>query len=136
MGKIPILCRQNWSCSRIEKSDWFATCSGIKALAPIVVIADAQSCCSGFGDNPPAQRLDLSRFALARQIALPPSGAGHSLKCPTDKLDRALHPAAILLRLALTRQFHQRRQLVQAGAQGAWIVCHDPHNSTTCPSLR
>jgi hypothetical protein len=111
-------------------------CSGINVSAPVVVVADAQSRCSGFGDDPPAQRLDLSRLALARQIALPPSGAGHGLKRPANKLDGAFHPGAILLRLTLPRQFHQRCKLVQAAAQSTWIVCHDPHNSTTCPSLR
>jgi hypothetical protein len=57
---------------------------------------------------------------------MPPSSAGNLLKRPANKLDGTLHPGAILLRPALPRQFHQRRQLVQAGAQGAWILCHYP----------
>ena len=99
-------------------------------LSPVVVVADAQPRRSGFGDDPPAQRFYLDRLALERRVALPPSGAGHSLKRPTDKLDRALHSGAILLRTAQPRQFHQRRQLVQAGAQGAWILCHYPPTGT------
>ena len=99
-------------------------------LSPVVVVADAQPRRSGFGDDPPAQRFYLDRLALERRVALPPSGAGHSLKRPTDKLDRALHSGAILLRPAQPRQFHQRRQLVQAGAQGAWILCHYPPTGT------
>jgi hypothetical protein len=111
-------------------------CSGIKVSAPVVVIADAQSRCSGFGDNPPAQRLDLDRLTLPRRVPLRPSGAGHSLKRPANKLDRTLHPSTILFRPALPRQFDQRCKLVQAVAQSTWIVCHDAHNSTTHPSLR
>jgi hypothetical protein len=101
-----------------------------KALSPVVVVADAQPRRSGFGDDPPAQRLDLGRLALARRVALPPSGAGNLLKRPADKLDGAFHSGAILLRPAQPRQFHQRRQLVQAGAQGAWILCHYPPTGT------
>src|SRR3954470_9016502 len=101
-----------------------------RALSSIVVVADAQPRRSGFGDDPPAQRLDLGRLALARRVALPPSGAGNLLKRPADKLDGAFHSGAILLRPAQPRQFHQRRQLVQAGAQGAWILCHYPPTGT------
>jgi DNA-binding transcriptional LysR family regulator len=38
----------------------------------------------------------LGCLALARRITMLPTKAGHSLKRPTDKLDRALHPCAIL----------------------------------------
>jgi len=107
-----------------------------RALLPVVVVADAQPRRSGFGNDQPAQRLDLGRLALERRIALPPSGAGHSLKRPANKLDRTLHSGAILLRPAQPRQFHQRRQPVQAGAQGAWIVCHDQPTGTVGEGFR
>jgi hypothetical protein len=77
-----------------------------RTLSPVVVVADAQPRRSGFLNDHPTQRLDLGRLALARRVAAPLTGAGHRLKRPANKLDRALHAGAILFRPALPRQFH------------------------------
>src|SRR3954447_9234584 len=83
-----------------------------RALSPVVVVADAPPRRSRFLNDPPAQRFDLRRLALARRVVAPLTGAGHRLKRPANKLDSALHAGAILFRPALPRQSHQRGQPV------------------------
>jgi hypothetical protein len=95
-----------------------------RLLFPVVVVADAQPRPSGVLNDPSAQHRNLSRLALARLgTGLLPK-PGNLLKGAADKLDRALN-AGVILRLDRLRQFHQRCQLVQAGAQGVKIVRHN-----------
>src|SRR3954447_5287666 len=83
-----------------------------KALSPVVVVADAQPRRSGFLNDPPAQRFDLRRLALARRVVAPLTGAGHRLKRPINKRDSGLRAAAIIFRPPLQHKFHQRAQPV------------------------
>src|SRR4051794_33095835 len=86
-----------------------------RALSPVVVVADAQPRRSGFLNDPPAQRFDLRRLALARRVVAPLTGAGHRLKRPANKLDRALHAGAILLRPAQPGATHKTTKVLFPG---------------------
>ena len=55
-----------------------------RPLSPVVVVADAQPCRSGFPNDQPTQSLDFQRLALARGVPAPLTGAGNCLKRPPN----------------------------------------------------